>query len=393
MTEHRSGSEPFPGGSTGATGGDDSVPEFGLAPTDVPTVANGWTITAALLGVIALVAVVAGVAVLRSDRSGGDSANNSEPSERIADLDWDADGNSIEGDSTEGSEAALGLVDLVPGGPRDGLESLRLPVVADPAAGLVEGQTVRVSGSNFPPSEGLGVVMCSGVVDLGGGAAQCQLTPYTPTQSDADGNFTVDHAVSRLIVVGGELIDCAAPVPEGLDIPSTCVIAVGAINDYDQSGIFPVQFDSTVPAPEAPTVSVEPTEGLVDGDLITIALSGTSDDWLWMPAICAEMDPATGDEVAASEDEAAPYMQNIWCEALGEPHLGAEYVGNSSVELPVPRWLGVSYGADAVDCGAWAGRCRIEVHTYPLPTDPVPLTFDPAVPATPPTPAGIEVLE
>jgi hypothetical protein len=147
-------------------------------------------------------------------------------------------------------------VDAV-GGPRDGLESKRHPVEVSPADGLADGQIVTVRGSQFPPNTALGVVMCSphGPSDVGG-SVNCELSPYTSAMSDATGSFEVQYAVRRHIALPNGTVDCAGPPPEGST--ATCVVAVGAISDYDESGIAVVSFDPELPALPPPSVEIGP---------------------------------------------------------------------------------------------------------------------------------------
>jgi hypothetical protein len=336
----------------------DAIPELVLAPDDGPVLSNGWMITAAMLGVMAILAIAVGVANLRSDSSSGEVADP-EPT---------------------------APVEIGPAGPRDGLDSLRLPVSVEPDVDLVDGQVVTVSGSQFPPFTSLGVVMCSGVVEMGGGAAQCQLSPFTQVESDSEGAFTVEYTVRRLIVIGGEVVDCGGPTPEHLD--ATCVVAVGAISDYDQSGIAPVAFDGSVAPPPLPTLQVSPSEGLVDGDLVTVSVSGATSEWGWWPQLCTNVD--TSEWYDTPEGETAPdgAYNEMWCEELGGQWFD-QAPPAGPIELPVQRWFGAMSGSLYVDCGEAPGRCWIQVQTGPLPLEPVPISFDPSVPAPPPPPPPV----
>jgi hypothetical protein len=272
--------------------------------------------------------------------------------------------------------------------PHDGLDSLRHPLRVHPSVDLLDGQAVTVSGSEFPPDRDLGVVMCSGAVDLGGGAAQCQLAPFTPVRSRDDGTFEVEHVMRRIIWVGGHEIDCASPIPDGLE--ATCVVAVGAISDYDESGIAPVRFDDSVPAPPAPSLRVSPTAGLVDGQVVTVELLDldiSAEHW-WWPDLCV-----SAPELFAPHPD-AEHHGDTWCESLADEQGGYELIGSpsgTSVDVTVHRLLAVGTGAEPLDCAAWPGRCWIQVWAGHRPIDPVPLTFDPEAPTTErddPLPAG-----
>lgn len=357
---------------------DGEVPELALErPDSAPGLSNGWIITASMLGIVALLAVAVGVANLRSSAESADGGDDPESVEQPELVD------------TEPRPADI----VNPLGPRDGLDSLGHPVVVEPSTGLVDAQTVMVTGSEFPPNTDLGVVMCSGVVEMGGGAAQCQLSPFTSVHSHSDGTFETEFPMRRIIVIGGQEVDCAAPPPDG--IANTCVVAVGAINDYDQSGVAPVGFDDSVPAPPPPTLSVTPSDGLVDGDLVTVNVDGVHPEWGWWPNLCTSIDPATiyGDASEHGDDgtvgEYGPhtggYGTESWCEPLGGSWPEHEFP-NGPVEVSVQRWFGALSGVDPIDCGTAPGHCWIEVYAGPRPIPHVPLSFDPSVPAPPPPP-------
>lgn len=267
--------------------------------------------------------------------------------------------------------------------PDDGLDSLRLPVSVDPAEGLVDGQIVTVSGEGFPADRQLGVVMCSGVVDLGGGVAQCQISPSTPVVSDADGRFSVEHPVRRIVYIGGHEIDCAEPPPPGL--PATCVVAVGAIDDYDQSGIAPVVFDPGVAPPPQPSVEVSGTDHLLDGEVVTITIvDGTVED-------LRELLVCTTDSgmVAQGYPEPGEVCTMPWDldPAAFEASTDA---APSQLSFVARRWFD-PHAADPIDCGEAPGRCWLQVAAGHGPAARVPLSFDtsvepPPIDALPPTP-------
>ncbi|MGY6502685.1 MAG: neocarzinostatin apoprotein domain-containing protein [Acidimicrobiales bacterium] len=273
-------------------------------------------------------------------------------------------------DDTEGDDAAVEEEAAPVLAPHDGLDSLGLPVVVTPADGLVHDQVVTVSGEGFPAHRQLGVVMCSRAVELGGGAAQCMLSPFTPVESDAEGRFSVEFTVRRILVIGGHEVDCAAPPPDGL--PATCAIAVGAISDYDQSGTAPVSFDASVDPPPRPSFAVAPTEGLVDGDIITVTARDLGADMGWHTMVCARFDEAPADW-HLTDDVICDY--SVWPVTVDE--------AGQHQDLVASRWFGHSLGIEPIDCGEAPGRCWVQVEGGFHVHDPVPLTFDTSVPAPP----------
>jgi hypothetical protein len=152
------------------------------------------------------------------------------------------------------------VVDLPTGSPTDGLGTKMLPVRATPDKGLVDGQSVLVVGSGFPAHVMVGGVMCTGAAKTQGVAA-CDLSNigYNAT-TDAEGNFRLTFPVRRYPLINGQHVDCATgnddpddyealleregPHPTTSNpLSRTCVIAVGEVANYDNSGGWPIAFD------------------------------------------------------------------------------------------------------------------------------------------------------
>lgn len=153
--------------------------------------------------------------------------------------------------------------EIAPEAPWDGKQSHRLPIAVTPATGLTSNQIVTVTGSGFPRGKQVAAVVCT--IDAGRkGVDACDINTAsslagTQTTVAADGTFTIQYKVHRHIIVGGRPIDCAtgnvdtaayhqAVVEFGPLVRITtpgafsCLIAVGAIDNYDQSGGFLVSF-------------------------------------------------------------------------------------------------------------------------------------------------------
>lgn len=156
------------------------------------------------------------------------------------------------------------------GGATDGKESVGLPVKAEPSTGLMDGQEVTVTGTGFPPGVSVGVVMCTKEAGRDHGARgvdACNIGHFAQTQSDADGIAVATFSVRRLVLLDGHEVDCASEAQR-------CLIGMGMMSDYDTSGGVLVDFDPTVPLPDPPTTSVEPSTGLVDGQEVTVTVTG-----------------------------------------------------------------------------------------------------------------------
>jgi hypothetical protein len=151
------------------------------------------------------------------------------------------------------------IVALPAGGPSDGLGTKMFPVHASPDKDLVSGQTVILTGTGFPARTQVGAVMCTGAARTQGAAA-CDLAHTAPgTLTDAEGAFSFSYTVSRFPQINGHHVDCTSgnvdpddyaaliaregPKPTSSDPnAATCIIAVGDISNYDNSGGWPIAF-------------------------------------------------------------------------------------------------------------------------------------------------------
>ncbi|MBK5223630.1 MAG: hypothetical protein JJE52_12320 [Acidimicrobiia bacterium] len=194
--------------------------------------------------------------------------------------DGDGDGDGPVADPT--AEELAGVDDsfndpgLAVAGPRDGKDSVGLPIVVSPAEGLSDGQTVTVSGSGFPANDRLGAVICAhnGPAGAGAGVANCQTGTVTYVDSSAAGAFQVEVSATRFIEIAGVGVDCAAPPPVGQ--PSTCVLAVGSLADYDLSGNTPIWFDADLSVATVPAFEVTPSEGLTGAQEVVMRLTNVA---------------------------------------------------------------------------------------------------------------------
>ena len=146
------------------------------------------------------------------------------------------------------------LLTIMPASPIDGKQSQKLPVAVRPRVDLADGQVVTVLAKGFLPGERVGVVMCVAEAALEGVDA-CDLGTngtfdhVTYTDASPEGFVQLEVAVRRAIVTPfGGPVDCASG-------PERCVVAVGAVGDYDRSGGAPVGFAGQPPFPE-PTLTV-----------------------------------------------------------------------------------------------------------------------------------------
>jgi hypothetical protein len=228
------------------------------------------------------------------------------------------------------------------GAPRDGIDSIALPVTVEPATDLVDGQTVIVSGAGFPPGATVGIVQCSPHLLPLEGVERCMVSAFGTATTDDTGGFSTSFVVNRFIEVHGQEIDCAAPAPEGH--PASCYLAAGALDNYDLSGTAPLHFDPSAPAAPRPEMLVDAADGLHDYDLvqITIRNPGAGAEWHLNQCVAYSNPPVCGG--VALVDPVDPERPGVMVS-----HDGSDI----SAVFHVRRII------DGVDCGAAPESCSI----------------------------------
>lgn len=134
-------------------------------------------------------------------------------------------------------------------------------VTVTPSSGLVDRQSVAVSGTGLTPSGKVVVEQCPTGTALAGG---CSAYTIVYASTDSAGSFAVSTVVHRMLREPlGTIIDCA--------VEGACEIAVIDIDAGPPAEItVPLQFDPAVP-PIGPTVVVSPDADLVDGQTVTVS--------------------------------------------------------------------------------------------------------------------------
>jgi hypothetical protein len=251
-------------------------------------------------------------------------------------------------------------------GPATG-ESAGLPMTVDPAAGLEDGDRVRVTAEGLPPGEVTGFVLCpTDALVTGDGEGACQVTPAEDVVVDEAGHVEGRFVVERLLTVGDtrEHVDCARDVrcAVGVAVQLPLEQPDGSVAyRYELRGLVAIEL-----APQEalldPTVSVTPTAGLRHGDTVTVAgehFSGSV---------------GTGMICSPEPDGDCAFVD-----------LGDIPVGDAgSFEVEVPMWrafpaLGLDRGGEIVDCVEVA--CTLEVIGQDGRTsNAVALDFDPDAP-------------
>ncbi|MGK2928535.1 MAG: neocarzinostatin apoprotein domain-containing protein [Acidimicrobiales bacterium] len=256
-------------------------------------------------------------------------------------------------------DAVIAPTPIALGAPDDGKESVGLPVTAEPSTGLVDGQTVSVTGTGFPPGEAVGVVMCTreaGADHGGRGVDACNIGHFVQGTADQQGAVTVDFPVRRLATLDGEEIDCASET-------GRCILGMGMLSDYDQSGGVAIDFDPSEPLPDPPAVSLAKTAGIVDGESVAASITGLLPNSYLFVQQCA--------------------VPSLRCAPVGE--LNADADGNFDGDIRLWRSFGTYFdpasGARSpnVDCATEDCELQIQAETpgsRQIP--PVGLGFDPS---------------
>lgn len=299
------------------------------------------------LAVAAVAALVVGL-VASVDQRDGDTRSR---------LEVDEDGNAL-------PTPQPGV--LTPLGPRDGKDSIGLPITIDPVDGLVDGTTVTARGEGFAPGEQVGIVQCAreaGAVEpntRGGGIDGCNISSVQYAEAGDDGvavgRFTVRRVLTTPLT---GTVDCAAEAER-------CIVGMGAISDYDRSGGVGFAIAGGEPI-DIPELVVTPTEGLADGDVVRLAGSGFS---------TTEGSPVLEVSLCSSD----PSM--CWSLRSGEVDYGVPLLpdGRIDAKVRVYRFLPGPTPGSYIDCAL--SRCSIRVmgETAPPPvllsftqTDDVPL--------------------
>lgn len=209
------------------------------------------------------------------------------------------------------------------GSPIDGRSSLRLPVRVTPDHDLVDGQTVLVTVSGFRPRVTVGAVICTNDAQTKGAAA-CDIGNVVATaMTSADGRATIPYTIRRYPTINGGPYDCMQGnvfppdyeqrLRQGL-IPATqqpgwftCIVAVGQIDDYDQSGGWPFALrgqtfrvmedtGTSVPATTTTTAPTTTVASPTTGSWVTTTTTptATTEPATTAPTVTTSTPPGTG---------------------------------------------------------------------------------------------------
>jgi hypothetical protein len=257
------------------------------------------------------------------------------------------------------------LLAIMPASPIDGKQSQRLPVAALPRTDLVDGQFVTALGKGFLPGERVGAVLCVAEAALEGVTA-CDLGTdggfdhVAYTDASPEGFVQVDVPVRAVIVTPfSGPVDCRSG-------PERCLVAVGAVSDYDRSGGAAIGFAGQPPFP-TPVATVSAPGPYRPDQIADLAVSGV----MWPRELQIQL--CRGEQ----------------CVALARGRVAPD--GTFTAPVPLP-WAFTTADGVVVTCDA---DCELRVgylalpDTSEAPTPPaLPVTFVPVDPAAPPAPAA-----
>ena len=245
---------------------------------------------------------------------------------------------------------------LTPLGPRDGKDSIQLPVTVEPNRDLPDGTVVTVTGEGFVPGERVGIVQCAreaggDTPETRGGVDGCDVGGVQYADADADGVATGTIAVRRVLTTPlTGTVDCAAEAER-------CLVAMGALNDYDRSGGLGVEVRGGGEPIAIPEVTVSPAEGLRDGDVVEVRGE----------------DLTPNDELSFSVCSSDPAM--CWGTGTASgPTVRVDGDGRFAAQVPVWQYLPGDYEQPGtyIDCSV--SRCTLRIQGQSTPP-PVFLSF------------------
>lgn len=208
-------------------------------------------------------------------------------------------------------------------------------ITVTPSSGLVDGQMVTVEGDGFAPNTIYEIFECAGdSVD----EMRCDPRNAFDLDSDGTGRVVFHLRVDARIYLGPEgdaSYDCRTE-------PAGCRVGVGYILDHDLSAFAALDFDPDAALLPPVSATVEPTEGLVDGQTLHVRGENLSDlEQGWIIQCRAAGAPRE-------------------CDLDREVRLVPGPDGTIEADLPVHATFRSPLGDD-VDCRARAGECAVVV--------------------------------
>ncbi len=263
--------------------------------------------------------------------------------------------------------AASAIIGALPRSAIDGKASWKLPVVAKPQTGLQDGDRITIYGRGFGANQSLGIVQCSSEADTGAaGIGACQLRgdegatygAVTYATSSNEGTVVAQVQVHRFITTpDGGKIDCKSSAER-------CLIGMGAISNYDQSGGTYIAFEGAPTFPE-PQLKIDPVGTYTPGQSVVARITG------WVPLRAVRIQQCLGDVCEKLVDAKADALGAANLAVVLQPSIIDEATG---AELPCKGTCVLQANGIGVKGGSSA----------PLPA-PITLTFTSETPSGPVT--------
>ena len=261
--------------------------------------------------------------------------------------------------------AASAIIGALPRSAIDGKASWKLPVVAKPQTGLQDGDTIAIYGRGFGANESLGIVQCSSEADTGAaGIGACQLRGdngatyggVTYASASNEGTVVARVVVHRFITTpDGGKVDCQSAAER-------CLIGMGAISNYDQSGGTYINFGGAPAFPE-PELKIDPAGPHAPGQSVTAQIRG------WVPLRAIRVQQCRGGTCQKLVDAKADALGAANLAVVVQPSIVDEVTGT---EIPCDGKCVLQANGIGVKGGSSA----------PLPA-PVSLTFTSETPSGP----------
>jgi hypothetical protein len=199
----------------------------------------------------------------------------------------------------------------------------------------------------------------------------------------AAGTYTVERVITTAAT---GTVDCALEAQR-------CIVAMGAINDYDRSGGFALTFAGGGEPIDIPELTVTPADGLSDGEQVHVEGDGFAAHAPVNMAICS-IDPAgcwdTGEAIELSGDDIveAGLVDQYGDGGYSFTGLVADGDGHVSGDVPVWRFLPATSPGTYIDCAVSDCALRLSADAGFSPP-PAHLSFEPG--GEGPTPPAVEV--
>ena len=236
-------------------------------------------------------------------------------------------------------------------------------MTVSPDTGLVDGQIVHVSVTGLAPHASAGMEQCVSGHDIDG----CDGSSFVLAITDDHGAFQRDVQLLAVLHTPIGDVDCRTSA-------DPCVL--GANTDFTNVGaVFTaLAFDPSGPLAPPPTLTVTPSTGLIDQQVVALDGSGFRPDVSLQVLECVAGNPSPH----ACRSAAAPGTYGVASTALGELHATAS-----------PRTVLNAEDGTTTDCRTTACELRLEPDPSRPPVATAALGFDRSGPVAPQAAIGV----